>query len=221
MSKRKRHKHLRDGERRNKPHKTPPLPREVFQPSQSKALAIHKLKVLVLWPWKLVGTLAILLGVTGVFSLLPRLDIVPSVGYEKADDPLDTPLSLSNSGFLPIRIESVSSYIYDWRTASGSSMSTFSIGYHGGGTLHSGDSVDFAPSNLITMADKKLKADLLVIVAYHQWGWPRVLEKRIRFKVTRDHDDKWVWSRPYLTDEDRKGQAKTKIWYDETFERRR
>jgi hypothetical protein len=126
-----------------------------------------------------------------------------------------------NSGFLTIWIESVSSYIYDWRTASGASVSKIEISYHGGGTLRSGDSVDFAPSKLLRMADKKLKADLLIIVAYHQWGWPWVLKKRIRFKITRGNDDKWVWSRPYMTDEDRKDHPNPQIWYDESFPGRR
>src|SRR5262245_10990301 len=102
MPKRKRHKHLRDAKRRNKPRKTPLPSTKAFQPSQSKASAIRKLKVLLLWPWNLVGGLSILLALTGVFSLLPRLDVVPSVGYENADDPLHTPLSLTNSGFLTI-----------------------------------------------------------------------------------------------------------------------
>jgi hypothetical protein len=165
--------------------------------------------------WKTIVSLSIVCGLTGVFYLWPRLDVAPASGYESANDPMDAALSLTNSGSLTIYPEKVSCLISDYNWRSGFRVTGLTFDYLGGGTLEPGQTVDYVRQTAFEgPGEKVISADFIIIVKYHQWGWPWSLEKRYRFKAHRREDGLWVWRRPYLSWIDRHIRPNSRILYE-------
>jgi hypothetical protein len=162
-------------------------------------------------PWRIAIIVSTLLGLGGIFTFLPRLDIAPGPGYASVNDPLTAPLSLSNNGYLPIYLDRVSSYVNDWKNTAGNYATGFSIEYLGRGTLERGETAEFIHDKFFGMTAKVIAADFVVTVRYYQWGWRWPLEKRIRFTAKRGENDRWEWYRPFMTDFDRKAKPLTRF----------
>jgi hypothetical protein len=155
-------------------------------------------------------SLAVFTILGGIFYLLPNVNIVPASGYERADDPMEVALSLTNNGYLHIRPFKVVAFVYDWRAIydqpeNNNQIANVGYDYLGGGTISHLQTVDFTPKPPFgrNPKSKVASADFLVIIQYYQWGWHWPLEKRVRSKVKRGRDDLWMWYRPYLTEIDK------------------
>lgn len=157
----------------------------------------------VRWPWNLIEVVGAAVALTGVFYLLPRLDVAPGPDYEHTNDPMEVPLSLTNNGFLTIHPHQVICYVYYWVAENGYSVKNLAYDYTGGGDIGRGESVEFARETPIQTVSRVITADFLVVVDYKQQFWPWTLQKRIRFKTSRTSRDAWSWNRPFLTDGDR------------------
>jgi hypothetical protein len=139
----------------------------------------------------------------GIFYLVPRLDITLDAS---SSNPLASPITLSNNGYLAVTIGDLYASIDDLTIDNGATMLRCGTLYKGqGSTLRRGESADFVPRILGFRPEQKaLSAHFLVIVQFRQQFWPRTLDKRVRFSFEPDAAGTLRLVRPYLTNADRK-----------------
>jgi hypothetical protein len=169
--------------------------------------------------------LACLLGaftiLGGIFYLLPSLTVSAGPGSETITNPIYSRLSIHNAGYLTIYPKDVTTYIsyceYTNQPNDPSiepgSISGIAIRYSGKGDIPRGETIEFTPEPQLLLPDVKkvLKAEFLVITSYRQWGWPKLLEKRNKFKVVKNAGDRWEWMRLPLNDIEKRGIPATII----------
>lgn len=195
----------RAGKTPKKRGKAPTLARRAFQ------YVIH-------WPWRIIVILGVLSSLSSYLYLLPKLDVNPGPGFERASDPMRVALSLTNNGYFALTFKNVRCYINSWVNEEGGSVEKIAFQYASPiETLRSGETAEFAREDLLGRAPpgaKVLSADFLAIIQYNQQMCPWLLEKRVRFQAMRDTNGEWVWHRPFLTELDRKREPESTFVFE-------
>src|SRR6266480_7305227 len=160
-------KRIRNASRQNTRHKKLSVGSTSGRPSRQVR---NRWRKLLVWPWNAVEALVLVLGLGGLFYLLPSVDIAPSSGYERGNDPMYAALSLTNNGYLSIHPQKVTCYIYRWRNATGSSIGSIAFDYFGGGTIKRSERVDFVPDPPIKES-KAFSAHFVLVIQFHRVWW--------------------------------------------------
>jgi hypothetical protein len=179
----------------SKKHSALPDRKEAAIPSQ---VPVPTVKRFGIRGWKLVGVIAVLLGLASNFHrFLPSVSIYP---YASLDDTnfFSQQLRITNDGLLPIHVLSVGAE--DLQASWGMHI-TRSPAY---AMFPTPKNVPFkaftlsrGESNTVNMEEFKWKnirqAEVTIVVSYYHGWWPIGLEKRKRFIIRQDAKGSFHW----------------------------
>jgi hypothetical protein len=131
----------------------------------------------------------------------------PSGGpHPPNESPLAIPFSLSNGGFFAVYPKEIICWVYRLDTDERSGVEDIGlIDKTTSGELNGGHTVDFLPKfTVFNFGSARIRsAELLLIARYRPSFWPKKIERRVHFSVSRDSDGRMRYLRPFLTDVDR------------------
>ena len=142
----------------------------------------------------------------GIFYLMPNLDVQPVMELPTGRV-FPNAFSLKNDGYLTVYPKEVRFVIRD-------AIDTNQNAFHncGAGTefvskvsLQRGESADIAVNPAFNIGQGSIvRADILLVVKFQQWGWKWPITKRVKIEIWKDALGNTKFAKPPLTDEDRK-----------------
>ncbi|HEX4639726.1 MAG TPA: hypothetical protein VH170_09590 [Chthoniobacterales bacterium] len=115
--------------------------------------------------------------------------------------------SLKNDGYLTVYPKRIIFRIRNATDSNGNTLRDCGAGTTllGSSSLKRGESADFAvkPGFGIANTSSIVRADILLIVAFQQWGWYWPITKRVKIAIWQDESGNAKFAKPPLTDEDR------------------
>jgi hypothetical protein len=158
--------------------------------------------------WEAVG---LLVGIVGLLlAVKPRLEASPQYPMLRNSQPFTVPFRLSNTGFLPMHIDGVACYL---SRVEGTSyvlgdLVVYEAGW-GDRELPGGESETVQCR--IGISEYPQRADIAVVVLYHNWGMPSLEMHYFRF-VGSGPGDNWQWLQQPSAEIEAASQARISQW---------